>query len=266
MNTLGSDFVPLSVRRGKREPFRLHEGIPVHMQGLVSEWFDDALSANSQEETVNVRWAVNLLQLPYDVATVHDLLTDLDREIDMKLDLMDMLVQRLRRTRVGLARILDTGGSAWRVDEGGLGLLRRVPDEAQAAYERALSREDLSSEHLGDAWRHAFGRSQDAGDAWHDAIRAVEAALHPIVTPESTKSTWGSIRGDLRKAPEGKFVVRAPGDDPMKNLLMMLDCLMYEDGRHGSDERVPSIETARIAVLQATAIVAAVGEGLIERA
>lgn len=52
----------------------------------------------------------------------------------------------------------------------------------------------------------------------------------------------------------------------MKNLLMMLDCLMYEDGRHGSDERVPSIETARIAVLQATAIVAAVGEGLIERA
>jgi hypothetical protein len=73
------------------------------------------------------------------------------------------------------------------------------------------------------------------------------------------------MKSELRQAPEGKFIIRAAGTDPKKTLLGMLDAVPYENGRHGTDRSRASIDTARVVVFQATTIVAAVGEGLIER-
>lgn len=74
------------------------------------------------------------------------------------------------------------------------------------------------------------------------------------------------MKGDLRRAPDGKFTVRAPGDSPMQTLLWMLDAVPYEEGRHGSDPGRATLDVARVVVFQSTALVAAIGEGLIERA
>lgn len=236
------------------------------MRGFVSEWIADSLGQHRHNETENVRWVVNVLQLPFQVNNAGSLLVYLRDSVDLELDVLDLITKVKPAERVELDKIFSAGGSAWKVDRDRGGLFRRVPDEAEAAYELVLAEANSASEHLSGAWDHAFGRSQDAGDAWGDAIRAVEAALHPIVSPQNTKATLGTMKGDLRTAPPKKFTVRAPGDDPMVTFLKMLDAVPYEKGRHGSDPESATLETARVVVLQATALVAAIGEGLIERA
>jgi hypothetical protein len=212
-----------------------------------------------------VQGLVSSLQLPFRASYSDDLIANLAEDDDLYLDVLDFITFALPQHRRPLDLELSIAGSAWRVDLDDGGLRRVVPDEILETYRKAVDSDPTAAEHLSGAWEHAFGRNPDAGVAWGDAIRAVEAALHQIISPANEKATLGSMKSELRQAPEGKFIIRAAGTDPKKTLLGMLDAVPYENGRHGTDRSRASIDTARVVVFQATTIVAAVGEGLIER-
>ena len=259
-------WVPLSVRRGIREPFRLVEGIPEHARPAIDGWVETVVEDYRGDARELYRFIISSLRLSFHAELFYHLADGLRGDDDRYLDVLDLLSHMFPANARKLEEELNTAGSAWRVDEAEGGLLRRVPREAQKSYEQALETQPSAAEHLSGAWEHAFGRHPDAGDAWGDALRAVEAALHQIISPANEKATLGSMKSELRQAPAGKFIIRAAGTDPKETLLGMLDAVPYENGRHGTDRSRASIDTARIVVFQATAIVAGVGEGLIERA
>lgn len=259
-------WVPLSVRRGTREPFRLVEGIPEHARPGIDGWVGTVVGSLRGDPEELYRFIISSLRLSFHADRWYQLTDGLRGDDDRYLDVLDLLSAMYPDHARKLEQELHTAGSAWRTDDVEGGLLRRVPEEAQAAYERALETQPSAAEHLSGAWEHAFGRHPDAGDAWGDAIRAVEASLHQIISPANRKATLGSMKSELRQAPGGKFIIRAAGADPKETLLGMLDAVPYENGRHGTDRSRASIDTARVVVFQATAIVAGVGEGLIERA
>lgn len=265
MSALAGGWEPLSVRRGRRDPFRLVEGIPEHARPLLNAWTSEAIRGSSGDERQNVRTLISTLRLPFQVQYAYDLTEALLGMDDHYLDVLDFLSFAIPVRRADLELELDVAGSAWKVDFTSGRLVRRVPEEAQAAYELALEREPSAADHLSGAWEHAFGRNPDAGDAWGDAIKAIEAVLSPIVIPDARLAKLSDIQSAVRSARPEKFIIRAAGRDAQASLAGMLDAITYEPGRHGSDTSVPDLATARIAVLQATAIVAGVGEGLIER-
>lgn len=275
MSTEHTGFVPLSVRRGLREPFRLVEGVPRHARALLAEWMTDVFMSQRNDRGGHVRVMISALQLPFDTTdpgALPRLLANFDAASETPeehfyfLDVLDYMTRVYPSSRQDLASDLETAGSVWRVDLDEGGLRRRVPDEALASYEKALEEQPSAAEHLSNAWAHAFGLHSDPGRAWGDAIKALEAVLSPIVIPDARLAKLSDIQSAVRNAPEGKFVIRAAGRDPKASLSGMLDAIPYEPGRHGSDPTRAEIETGRVVVLQATAILAAVGEGLITRA
>jgi hypothetical protein len=117
-----------------------------------------------------------------------------------------------------LDRILTEAGCVWRLDiqqvETGeqfrgrpsyreiRTLQRRTLPESVAAV-HALSRSTPdAARHLSSAWNHAFGRHPDPGSAYGEAIKAVEAAAIPVVSPKNSKATLGTVIGELRNTPQ----------------------------------------------------------------
>ena len=108
----------------------------------------------------------------------------------------------------------------------------------------------------------AWGRSPDASGAYREAVRAVEAAYAPIVSPKNGLATLGSIIADIKNKPS-KFEVRLQEDTPGANVDRLIGVLQMlwksQLDRHGTaDEAVPlnvSIDEARDAVALATTLV-----------
>ena len=159
-----------------------------------------------------------------------------------------------------LEELLSSGGSAWRATPDGLE--RRVGETLQSVAESTMGRETRPSQHLRDAWQKAWGRNPDASGAYREAIRAVEAAYAPIVSPKNERATLGTIIADIKNKPL-KFRVRMQADGPEENvdrLGGMLQMLWKSQlDRHGTaDEDAPlnvSLEEAQDAAALATTLV-----------
>src|SRR3954447_12458499 len=114
-----------------------------------------------------------------------------------------MLITRTQgRTSEDLETQLLVGGSVWTVANDRLALVRRVSEEEQEAYDRALSSADEIAEELRTAWSAVYGRSPDPSDAWDHAIEAAELSLGPVVTPNDAKATLGKIIDRLSRKGE----------------------------------------------------------------
>jgi hypothetical protein len=173
------------------------------------------------------------------------------------LDIVHVAVQLDSFYREDLERILELGGSVWRATEDGLA--RRVDPVAQEAYEQAAAAKDPVSVELREAWSRAYGRDPDPADAWDHAIKAVEAALRPIVCPNNLKATLSNIIGDLSSQGHlWRLGLRGRARDHSVAPLVEILKLMWPDpNRHGSPTPEPpaTIEEARAVVHLAVTIV-----------
>lgn len=136
-----------------------------------------------------------------------------------------------------LRDILSMGGSVWEVGRDGTHyfLSRRVGNEARAAAESIMASRDRAAEHLRLAWRSIYGRAPSPGDGYREAVKALEAAAIPVVSPLNTKATLGTIIADLRAAPH-KWTVRLNHPDrqaQVRALADALDLIWKGDLRHG---------------------------------
>lgn len=247
---------PLSRRDDPSYESDLFEGIPVHLRQSVDDWLSDAVRSlgsgiGSTSQAVYNRLE-RVLRLPGD--TDGQMLTILlDAYPEQSLDVIDALVrwtaaayddtpQHKQKDRqflvdrvVEMSHLLHEGGSAWKVAElpgGGFGLQRRVTEAVAIAAEAQMSGDTSANRHLRFAWHHLYGRSPDPSQALDEAVKAIEAAGKPVISPTNSKATLGTMIADLRNKPE-KWATSIGTVDQLRERLA---AIWTVQPRHGTDD------------------------------
>jgi hypothetical protein len=170
---------------------------------------------------------------------------------DLFLDLLDFLLNDLDTNPYGddpgyaqeLDGYLSEAASAWRVVKRDRFCLERVTSiESMAAADIATSSGDRGSQLLASAWNAVFGRDTNPSLAYRDAVRAVEAAARPIITPADPAATLGKMIAALRDSPDKwTFVMDPKGGHAIEMVRTAMSLLWTAQlDRHGTDdETVP---------------------------
>jgi hypothetical protein len=174
--------------------------------------------------------------------------------------------QIANESAASLEKILRLGGSHWRVE--GDHLEARVDDNVREAVELAKkeSAATSASTHLGNAWRSCYGRNPNPGVAYSEAIKAVEAAAAPVVSPKDLKATLGTILGQLRpNAAQWRFAISPYDIDSVINAMATL--WNGQTDRHGGNRPTTPItpDAAQAAVLLAATLVHWFATGAVRR-
>ncbi|MFI9207140.1 hypothetical protein ACIGW7_03185 [Streptomyces sp. NPDC053253] len=136
-----------------------------------------------------------------------------------------------------LETVLEEGASAWRV---GLvsdrpGLVERIDPTVQLAAETTGTLDPRAGRLLADAWKHAFSMNRDPSAAYRCAVRAVEAAASPVISPSDSIPTLGKMISAFRSKPE-KWIFSFKVDsaaNPKDVLLGMLQMIWTNEySRH----------------------------------
>lgn len=264
-----SDWQRLSVRDGRVSDDGPYDGVPPHLYLPLRDWVDSNFggrygSTADHEGGPRLMAAARLSFAPSRDGgriTVRQVTEALFTAPDLMLDVVDAalhLGEFYDWQISSLDEILKLGGSVWQVDSDRRRLLRRVDVIAQAAFRDASSPEDVASAELQEAWVAAYGRQPDASDAWDHSIKAVEAVLIPVVTPNKAKANLGDVVGSLNS--QGflwKLVLHGHDDtQDVAPLVAMLRLMWPNPDRHGSgNSRKPSLDEAQAVVNLAVAIV-----------
>ena len=279
---------PLSVRQGGTEATSsfdaLSDGVPPWLLESLQHWLASNLSTSVGKYTNGMpmyQWSRSLLlgverdlkiTLPW---TTGRSLGDVGKALLAKargdeglfLDLLDNVLWRLnarlssgRSAASDLESLLVSGGSAWRVAErsGHYSLERRVDEAVVGAADEAMS-SPRAGALLAAAWSSAYGRNPNPSDAYRNAIRAVETAAQPVITPKDRLATLGKMIAAMRAAPHKWSLVFSSHRD-VDTVLKMFETLWKgQFDRHGTaDTTIPvnvSLEEAQAAVHLAATLV-----------
>ena len=147
-----------------------------------------------------------------------------------------------------LEQILHDGSSAWTVRIDKRGLQRRLSTGEQSEYLRAANVDDPATHHLNSAMGAAWGPQENATEAYDEAVKALEAVLKPLVSPNNDSTRLGTIIRDLRAKPD-KWKMALSSDATPEGVLViadLLDLVWKYHIRHAREEFVKhSIEEAR---------------------
>lgn len=278
---------PLDVREGgvdaAQDYDQLHGGTPPWLAPSLVEWLREMLVADA-------RWSVAAKGEPDDRcrAIARHLRLNLPTGGHRGLTsvLLDMIpgpkglaiidaalvVFRPWEATDELEEILVSAGSAWAVaqDDDGPYLAHRVDPTSQALYDLATAEATSATGHLRRGWRELYGRDPDPGAAVDAAIKAVEAAAQPVVSPNDSKTTLGRIIGTLA-ANSGNWRITTFGNgrDGHSALQVVVDManLVWtsQAERHGSANTVDpmTVADARLALHTAVTLVQAFSDGSI---
>ncbi|MFM1724037.1 hypothetical protein ABEU20_002613 [Rhodococcus sp. PAM 2766] len=184
---------------------------------------------------------------------------------DKFLDVIDAVLSfRPDTYRKGLARTLLDAGSAWTVSAEGDSLERRVDATAREQFELASSPDDDAARELREAWAQAYGLTPDPSDAWDHAIKAVEAALWPLVVPKNPTATLGTIeKAIVAKPSKWNLALESNSIGGVETLHALLKMMWPNPDRHATGAtRVPTQQEAEGVVQIAVLIVQWVRAGM----
>lgn len=293
-------YQPLSVRTGQRAPLPYHEGVPSHLQ---SELLDAVRFGAAEAGGGDVTSLMVLeLQIPQDYSgadPMDRIVSYCQASSENFLDALDYVLACQRvfsLDPVSASGIigevflsLELGGSVWRVviesvDDGEprgpaaafpgphrARLRRRVPVAEEDLYLSALDSEGGAPGHLRTAWHAAYGRPAEPLKAWQSAIKAVEAALQPIVEPDNPAARLGAMRSKILQG-RGNFRCELPmwdksdADDAVEAFTQALSRVTYDPGRHGASEQDWTPEQAQAVLGQAVTICEWIRLGIFTRA
>lgn len=162
-----------------------------------------------------------------------------------------------------LKTYLLESGSAYTVlaaNHGMCYLSKRVPEGVQVAAD-AVFQQPNGGKRLAVAWQEAFGVNPDPTKAYSEAVKAVEDAAIPVVCPNDTSATLGSVIGQVNagtwKLPHLREHSNATTHDVLVGMLRTLWTGQHD--RHGgpSTVGVPAVtqDEAESAVLLAVTLV-----------
>ena len=140
-------------------------------------------------------------------------------------------------------------------------LVRRVPSGVQLAADSVMARAGRAGIRLSEAWEELYGLTSNASEAYRLAILAVEDAAIPVVSPNNSKATLGTVIKQVED--QGDWGLPMDREDPKALtgdvLVGMMRVLWHgQHDRHGGQPSAPgnvSIDEARIAVSFAVILV-----------
>lgn len=259
-------WLPLSRRQQPEaavEYDALHEGVPTWLQPSLFLWFQGQFHhfddmGDEFWDTERLLKLQRLFRLDLDwgkprggAKKVYFQLQELMRaNPDLMLDIVDYLLHAFAHgyhddQLRNIEGFLYQAGSAWRVgqNEEGRGCLeRRVDETATLAARSVMAQGGKVGAHLTLAWNEIYGREPDAGKGYHEAVKAVEAAAQPFVSPKDSTATLGKMIASMNDAPH-KWVAtltsdKADGIGTAISMMKLLWTCQYD--RHGSaDEDSP---------------------------
>lgn len=157
--------------------------------------------------------------------------------------------------RAPLEKILADSGSAWEVTaldvkDGRPGhkhlvLTRRDLAEAKLAITDIREQNNRAGSFLADAWKAVAAREPQPGEAYDKAVKAIEAAAQPVVSPNNTTATLGTIIRDMETKP-AKWTF-ALGD--LETVIAMMKLVWTNHFRHGTqprDDHIPEEADAAV--------------------
>lgn len=172
-----------------------------------------------------------------------------------------------------LSSVLERSKSAYEIGvRAGLpGLTRRVPIGVQVAADSVMARAGQAGMRLAKAWEELYGLTPNASEAYRLAILAVEDAAVPIVSPNNSKSTLGTMVRQIEDQKDWRLPMerehdKAPSRDVLLGMLRMLWHGQHD--RHGGQPSAPgnvSIDEAQVAVSIAVTLVQWFDAGLLRR-
>ncbi|WP_147376305.1 hypothetical protein [Micromonospora radicis] len=248
-------------RDGREDFFRLHDGVPDWLKESLWSWLSAELATWKSSSTggyfdpnvAKIREVERLIRIGIGwsgsgekysgrlngLAALRAVLYKNDMAFLTAVDyrLSFLAIERDRAKIARLEGILKDSASKWRVSEisGKPGLGERIDETVQMAAESLATKEARAGELLADAWRHAFSMNRDPSAAYRCAVRAVEAAAGPALTPSDQMPTLGKMISVFRDKPEKwdfAFTVDS-AVDPKKVLLQMLQLLWTNEySRH----------------------------------
>lgn len=185
--------------------------------------------------------------------------------------LIDALLASGHGDPVDLLEMLLESGSAWTVGlrAGKPGLIRRVNEGTHAALDSTIAKRGHAGKRLAAAFDAAYGVNPNPSSAYSLAIKAVEDAAAPVVSPKNAKSTLGTIIRDIRQSSKWTLPQTRtdPQADPRDVLLGMMQMLWAgQHDRHGGVTPPPppvSQEQAETAVMIAVTLVELFASGKI---
>lgn len=262
---------PLSVRTDKKalEAYQvLYDDIPLWMIKGTFEWAASLLDCEEHLQAAEqyFRVILNWQEISYGhrkgVAQLFDL---------VGIDLLDYClgVHCSYRHVETLQDILDRSGSAWTVGEDPdeyYCLERRVDETAAGAADEEIRQRSNAAAYLRKAWHQAYGLNPNPSDAFRNAVRAVEAAARPVVTPRDNLATLGKMIPALGDKPEKWQTVIGDVDTVRK---MMETIWKSQFDRHGTDDTTRPLNVsqpeAEAAVQMSVTLVQLFRTGAIER-
>lgn len=173
-----------------------------------------------------------------------------------------------------LQDLLDRAKSARTLGQraGRPGLIRRVPLGAQIAADDTMARAGQAGVRLANAWEALYGLSPDPSIAYGHAIKAVEDASIPVVSPKNTSATLGTVIRDMEQQGDWKLPMDREHDKAPTGpvLVSMMRVLWHgQHDRHGGQPSAPgnvSVAEASVAVGLAVTLVSWFDAGLPTRA
>ncbi|WP_197024746.1 hypothetical protein [Cellulomonas sp. KRMCY2] len=162
-----------------------------------------------------------------------------------------------------LERMLSEAGSAWRVGtrDGFPGLERRVALGVQESAEHVMSTAGGAGRRLSEAWHAIFGASPDPSRAYLLAVKAVEDAAQPAISPKDPSATLGKMLRVVRDQGSWSLPLQREHSEAQTGDLLasMMQALWTgQADRHGggaTPEIAITPEAAETAVLLAVTLV-----------
>lgn len=202
----------------------LVDGVPPHMMGSAIDFIkrftterrgrdrrtNDVIIGVATERIRAIERYLQI-QLPDDQDNEFELqtgLTNYARDETHCLDVIEAMLAtcyapNLAQMTQVINPILVESGSKWItvVNDGTAALEERVDATTTEAFNAVQAATNDSPAFLKKAWGYAFGRNPSPSEAYNYAIKAMEAAAWPVVTPNNNSATLGHILGEIKAHP-----------------------------------------------------------------
>lgn len=260
-------FVPLSVRMGKREPFGETVGVPDYLWPSIKHWIGQVTRRFDYSDLHELELLVGrMFRLP-EFLSWGAMLEFAARNADLLLDIVDVLIRIADHAHLDkLEDILFDVAHEYRVDFENQRLIQRVDDTVYAAYETAVSVQDVASEHLAKAWLATYSRDTNYDAAVAEATKAVEAVCASLVIPNDKTPSIGKMIRAIKDSPDNwECSLPATRDrNAVEQFAAALSLVNYAQSRHAGGLN-SSREHSVALLLQAVTVVAWVRERVFRR-
>ncbi|MCX4538335.1 hypothetical protein [Streptomyces sp. NBC_01669] len=272
-----------SVRLGIAEAIEEtpHLGVPAHLRAPLRQWVRRCFTSEIDSNAVLI--GLHLRIVPPKQAT--PLAALISQDGWALLDVIDTVLGFSdeednwfgNEDWETLEDLLDAGGSAYRVNQGGDGLEERITPAVRDAVSQAVADAEAepsagsAAEHLASAWRAAYGLHPDPVRAYSEAIKAVECAAHSVVQPNHARATLGTMLGEFKGNARAKFTT-ALSTQSSNDAIAPAEAMMRvlwdgQTSRHGKQTpTVPeTLEAARAGIHLAATLVQWFSSGVVIR-